>query len=497
VLFHWLQLACIRLFGESEFAFRLPTAMAGVVLVMVTRWLAAEMFGATVGNMAAVMFVTTPFTFALANVALFDMVYTTFLFGAVACLTAAIAHGRQRLQYVAYVLLTLAIMTKGPVALLLVLLWGGAAFSNAALRQSICRLQWRTGLLLVVVLASPWFVYMWAVFDGQFVREYLLAGNLWYFTGPRVFSSRVGDYGFYIRTFLGAFFPWSVVAVGYAAHSISTWRRTREPLSSEELLLWIWVAVVVTFFSIARFKLDWYIFPVAPACSILAARGWSTLGQRRALMTRTAVAIVAAALVIGGAVAAIAVFQLNLPISRAAVVLPLVLAMGGLIMGWQIIVRRFVPPPSLAIPVVALLVAYGTVVVIGFPVLERSRPTAPIGRWVRRHTPVDTTLGIFGLNDWRASIRYYSDRPVAALRSRSEVQAFLNGHHTSYVLMLRRDFESIAPEDGSLMEVSSRPAIVGRSGKYLRRQVWGKLVIVTHRDNQAALTARDDLDDQH
>src|SRR5437867_3489876 len=24
VLFHWLQMACVRLFGESEFAFRLP-----------------------------------------------------------------------------------------------------------------------------------------------------------------------------------------------------------------------------------------------------------------------------------------------------------------------------------------------------------------------------------------------------------------------------------------------------------------------------------------
>ena len=36
------------------------------------------------------------------------------------------------------------------------------------------------------------------------------------------------------------------------------------------------------------------------------------------------------------------------------------------------------------------------------------------------------------------------------------------------------------------MEVSRRRAIIGRSGKYLRRQLWGDVVIVTHRDNAEA-----------
>ena len=85
VLFHWLQIACVSLFGESEFAMRLPTASAGIILILVTRWLGAQMFGVGTGNVAALMFATMPFTFALANVALFDMVYTAFLFGAVAC----------------------------------------------------------------------------------------------------------------------------------------------------------------------------------------------------------------------------------------------------------------------------------------------------------------------------------------------------------------------------------------------------------------------------
>lgn len=47
-----------------------------------------------------------------------------------------------------------------------------------------------------------------------------------------------------------------------------------------------------------------------------------------------------------------------------------------------------------------------------------------------------------------------------------------------------------------LVEVSGRPAIVGRSGKYLRRQIWGTLVIVTHRDNQDVAALSDPIEEE-
>src|SRR3954466_5414991 len=43
VLFHWLQIASVWLFGESALALRLPSALGGTFLAVVTRWLAAEM----------------------------------------------------------------------------------------------------------------------------------------------------------------------------------------------------------------------------------------------------------------------------------------------------------------------------------------------------------------------------------------------------------------------------------------------------------------------
>src|SRR5262245_23578024 len=89
VLFNWLQGASVSLLGESEFAARLPTAIAAVAMFFLTRWLASALFGRRTGEWAALMFATTPATFALSSVALFDMVFTLFLFGGVACLIVA------------------------------------------------------------------------------------------------------------------------------------------------------------------------------------------------------------------------------------------------------------------------------------------------------------------------------------------------------------------------------------------------------------------------
>jgi 4-amino-4-deoxy-L-arabinose transferase-like glycosyltransferase len=99
VLFHCLQMASIALFGDSEFALRLPSALGGRAVVGHTM-AGDRTIRRRHGNMAALMFATLPLTFALANIGLFDIVYTAFLFAAVACLIVSVVRGSERLQYV-------------------------------------------------------------------------------------------------------------------------------------------------------------------------------------------------------------------------------------------------------------------------------------------------------------------------------------------------------------------------------------------------------------
>jgi 4-amino-4-deoxy-L-arabinose transferase-like glycosyltransferase len=82
VLFHWLQGLSMTLLGDTEFAVRLPSAIAAIALFAATRRLGILLFGETVGEWGAIMFATIPATFALSSIGLLDMVFTAFLFGA-------------------------------------------------------------------------------------------------------------------------------------------------------------------------------------------------------------------------------------------------------------------------------------------------------------------------------------------------------------------------------------------------------------------------------
>lgn len=481
VFFHWLQGLAMLVFGESEFAVRVPSAIAAIALFAGTRWLGRRLFDREIGEWGAILFATIPATFALSSIGLFDMVFTTFLFGAFGCLVIAARDRRPRLEIVGFALLAFAVMTKGPVALVLIgLFFATAWLVGGEVRALVRGLHWFTGLCVAAFAASPWFIWMHGRFGPAFVQGYVLAGNVFYLTQPEVFASKPVNHLFYLRALLGGFFPWTIVVAGRGVDLL----RRRQLWSTEEKLLWLWIAVVVGFFSIARFKLDHYIFPAAPACCLIAAKAWRDAAERRSsdvIGTRVAVLALAALLISGGTFAATSIFELNLELPKSAIILPIVLVAGGIAALARSARRGWHVPEVPAAVVATLLAAYCVVVTIGFPTLERTRPTALAGRTVRQMTGTDTPIGIYRLEQWRASLRYYSERPLAALAQPEDVESFVSPDHPVYVIMIRRDYRELRERGLRLREVFKCRAVVGtmKSRTGLRRQQWDDLIIVT------------------
>ncbi len=483
VLFHWLQGLSVLLLGDTEFASRLPTAIAALALFAITRWVGAVLFGASVGEWGAIMFATIPATFALSTLAIFDMLFATFLFGSVGCLIVAATQQRPRLEWCGYGLLALGIMTKGPVALVVVGLFLVAArLLPGEARAHVTRLHWKTGLLAAAAAASPWFLWMAWRFGQQFIQGYIFAGNLYYFTQPAQFSARAVDHTFYARTFAGAFFPWSFIVFGRAIDVIRALRTGRPPASGEALL-WVWVVVVIGFFSLARFKLDPYIFPAAPACCLLAAHAWRRAAEeedRSARGTRFAVFAVSAALILAGSFGYVVLFELGLELPTIAIALPVALAAGGIALTVQTARRHWTVPSNPAVAVVTLLAAYAIVVAVGFPVLERTRATPPLAIRLAQMTTPSAAVGLYRGEKWRSSLRYYLGRPVHRLENPEEVRAFLAQTPPVYVVMLYREYLDLRRQGTPIYMVMARRAVVGTRGRGVRRQRWGHLVVATN-----------------
>lgn len=487
VLFHWLQGIAITVLGETEAAMRIPSAVAALVLFWLTYWTGVQLFDRRAGERAWLMLATLPMTFMLSSIGLLDMVFTAFLFGAIAVAMVSALRNRSRLQYVAYVLLSLAVMTKGPVALLLAGLFFFAGLAcGQECRTALLSLRWKTGAVLSVVLSLPWFVWMYYVLGYHFVHQYALAGNLYYVTQPQSFSSRGVNHPLYIGTLLAGFFPWSFVMLGGAIDAVQRWRSSAK-LPPEKRLLWAWVGVVFLFFTLARFKVDRYVYPAAPACCLLAARAWLSVSVSRADLAlardnggaRWAVAALGFILVAVGAFAAFSLFDLGLELPPAAVLTPIGVAAGGVVLTITIFRRRAVSPALFGAVLVMLLLTYTSVVTIGLPILERARPTEAVAEGLRSQLASGDHVGLYRLEKWEFSLRYYLQRPVSRLKHTSEVNEFFSRSQRGYLLMMGEDFDRLRIEGVNLRSVSERPAVTGTTGRGLRKQKWGALVVAT------------------
>ena len=90
------------------------------------------------------------------------MVFTAFLFGAIAFALVAALRDRPVFSTCAYALLSLAVMTKGPVALVLAGLFFLVGMScGPESRRALLSLRWVTGAVLSRALSLPWFVWMY------------------------------------------------------------------------------------------------------------------------------------------------------------------------------------------------------------------------------------------------------------------------------------------------------------------------------------------------
>jgi 4-amino-4-deoxy-L-arabinose transferase-like glycosyltransferase len=494
VLFHWFQAVSFAMLGTTEFAARLPTAIAAIALTWTTYWLGRELFDRDTGRRAAAMLLTMPATFALSSIALFDMLFTTFLFGAVACLAVASLRRRPRLQWSGYVLLSLAIMTKGPVAALLL----GVAFALTLLfvrsaRGDLLPLKWFSGPLIAVALASPWFAWMIWRFGRAFIDDYVIRGNVWYVTHP--FPYRQANYLFYLRTYFGAFAPWSFLATARAIDMATTRGRGG---SREESVLACWVAAVLGVFTLTRFKLDHYIYPAAPALCLISARAWAAVRDREtpARAQRVAIVLLPVMFAAGAIVLGASMFDLNLRLSPRAIVFPLALIAGAGLCAWRFWRLGWRSPVFPTGTIGTLLVTYGSVVVFGFPVLEQVRPTSVIGRWISSHQPPSATVGTFQIDEWEASLQYYSERRVERLDDVSEIRAFLTAPGPRAIVARRRRVLAMREMGVPLKVVYGADAVFDRTGTGLRRQLWGRLVVavrdedaVNPQDVSAALAA--------
>jgi len=476
VFFHWVQGAAKALVARGELAARLPSAFAAMALFVGLALFAARLMGPAATRGAWLSLATVPATLMLARTGYMDMLFSALLFGAVALIAVAMLTPSRLARVGASVCVALAVLTKGPIAAGLVGLWIGLLWLfGGASRRAVGRLHLWPNVLVVALLASPWFLWMFWQFGDQFVGGYVGAGHMGYLT-PRN-SASSSQWSFYLRMFLTAFFPWSLIAVGYGIDTLLRWRRGAR-VEMWEVWLWMWIVVVLAVFTLVPFRVDRYIYPAAPACCLLAVRGWLAASAapewRDYAATRVAAGMVALTFIGAGIFLWISLPDLNLPLTQAAGVLPALLVIGGVVIAAKML-RRGQALPPVEWPAVTLVAAYACVVFFAVPAVRAGLPVEQVGRFVANDIGVDEPVAILGLDRWQMGLTYYLPTAPTQLRNATEAEHFARTPGRRAIVTRREWRDQIATPGCVTLSV---PAIVGTKGRGLRTQVWGDIVVI-------------------
>ena len=266
IFFYWELIAAFSVLGVTDFAARLFPALFGTAGLALTYVFARRLYDARTALWSTLILGTGLLYAVLAKLILTDMSLFVFFGGTLAAFFLGYCARRSHYFYLAYACAGLAVLTKGPIGLLLP---GLVVLVFLLLRRdlsALARMCIPTGLVVFAAVCAPWYAYMYLVHGADFVNTFLGIHNVLRATVSE--HAQWNVWYFYLGIyFLGAF-PWSF-ALPLAL--VRAWR-VRPVLDVRTQFLLVWAIVVPVFFQFMATKYPTYSFPAFLPTAILTAR---------------------------------------------------------------------------------------------------------------------------------------------------------------------------------------------------------------------------------
>jgi 4-amino-4-deoxy-L-arabinose transferase-like glycosyltransferase len=278
----WLMAASSSVFGLTEFALRLPSAIFGIAAIVLQYLAGRRLGGRTAGVLAAVLLLGVPQFVAYSRLAMIDVPLAAL--GMLSVVLLLYANERSSLIIAAGAAFGLAILTKSAAAFLFLPGLLAIAIAQHGLRFLRCRETWLAAILAIAI-ALPWHVWLALTYGHSFVDQYLGFHILSRFASP--LEGHEGSSFYYLETYFqkaGFLAPFHAAGTGLAV-SLAIVRRDRL-LAGVSILALAAFAIV----SVQGTKIGGYLTPVYPVAALAAALGITRLIQN----TRALVALVAA-----------------------------------------------------------------------------------------------------------------------------------------------------------------------------------------------------------
>jgi 4-amino-4-deoxy-L-arabinose transferase-like glycosyltransferase len=292
----WMNALSFELFGLGDWQARLWTGLCGLIGVGLTGYAGKRVFGDRAGFYAALVLASSFYWVACSQVNSLDMSLSGMMTIALCALLVAQRDDATPSEQRNWMLLcwagmALSVLAKGLIGLVLP---GGVLVLYTLFARDWkiwARLHLVKGLLLFFLIATPWFVLVGLQNPEQphffFVHEH-------FDRFLKTEHHREAAWWVFFALLAAGSVPW----VGVLVQSLILGaRRTAEPTRFKpRLMLLVWVAFIILFFTKSNSKLPGYIVPVFPAVALLVANYLDTGARRGRMLTAGLTALLGAVL---------------------------------------------------------------------------------------------------------------------------------------------------------------------------------------------------------
>ena len=266
-LFYWMTALSFRTFGISEAAARLVPTGAMFFTILGTFFFGRRLFGTLPAGLAAAGLSVSVGTVHLGRFLILDPLLTLFVTWSLFLMLEAMRGTRLHWGWFlgSSLCCGLGVMTKGPVAVALLLPPVVAYAWLSRLPAAPSWKQWLAYLCLAGGLSVPWFTAVVAS-DPAFAKYFFWDHNVARFLSG---ANHPKPFWFYLPVMAAACMPWTLLALPFA---VSLFRRSESARALRPLplgFLLLSAGWCVLFFSTSKGKLPPYILPALPFVALL------------------------------------------------------------------------------------------------------------------------------------------------------------------------------------------------------------------------------------
>ena len=254
IMIYWLLAASFKLLGFGEFAVRLPAAIFSAATVAFAYWFSWALYGnRKTARLSALILGTSLEFWLLSRMVITDAVLMFFNSVALGTLYLGFINRGTRWYVVAYAASGLAVLTKGPVGLVLPGLIVLSFIIGMRRWQLLQKLFIVRGLIVFSLVAVPWYYAMYKVHGQVFIDTFLGLHNYLRATVSEHPADNVFYY--YLVLFPISVLPWAGILFRMFAGSAWEYR------GRHFAYLTFWAAVTIVFYSLMATKYPTYVFP--------------------------------------------------------------------------------------------------------------------------------------------------------------------------------------------------------------------------------------------